>query len=257
MIKAKKHLGQHFLTDKTIAQRIVDSLSDTSSNLIEIGPGTGILTDFIISNNNNFYAIDIDSESIEYLRGKYSEYSERIILADFLKTDLTNLFSSTYSIIGNFPYNISSQIFFKLLEHRDKVDEIVCMLQKEVAERIASSAGNKTYGILSVLLQTFYNIEYLFTVKPGSFNPPPKVNSAVIRLRRNERKNLPVPEKLYFRIIKESFNKRRKVLSNSLKPILLNLKPENDIFSKRPEQLGVEEFIYLSTIIHKENNHEV
>lgn len=249
-IKAKKSLGQHFLTDNNIALKIVQSLTaDPSHTILEIGPGTGALTRFLLPDKKNFHAIEIDDESIQFLKKEFPEH-DFIIKGDILKTDLSK-FASPVSLIGNFPYYISSQIFFRFLEFRDSIDEVVCMIQKEVAERIASPPGNKTYGILSVLLQTYFNLEYLFTVHEHCFSPPPKVKSAVIRLTRNERKELPCDFKLFKMVIKQSFNQRRKTLRNSLKNICLNLDKNSEIFSKRPEQLSIEDFIELTQLIEK------
>lgn len=247
-VRAKKSLGQHFLTDKNIAQKIADSLvRDNLKAIVEIGPGMGVLTQFLVNETVPFHAIEIDRESVDYLEKEYPD-KEFVVSGDFLKMNLSD-FGEPLGIIGNFPYNISSQIFFKVLDYKDRVEEVVCMIQKEVAERIASAHGNKTYGILSVLLQTYYNIEYLFTVHEHSFSPPPKVKSAVIRLKRNERRVLQCDEKLFKRVIKQSFNQRRKTLRNSLKNICLNLDGSAEIFSKRPEQLSVEEFISLTQLI--------
>ena len=251
MVRPKKHLGQHFLTDPDIAERIVGSLrTQEDSVVIEIGPGKGILTQFLIPQNvKRLIPIEIDSESCEYLLRKFSSLKDELLMEDFLKFDLGSLREEKIQIIGNFPYNISSQIFFRVLQHKGIVSEVVCMIQKEVADRLASPPGSKKYGILSVLLQAYYNIDYLFTVKPGSFFPPPKVNSGVIRLSRNETKKLDCDEDLFFRIIKTSFNQRRKTIRNSLKTILLNLHVESEILSKRPEQMGVAEFIKLTNLI--------
>lgn len=247
-IQAKKSLGQHFLTDKNIAQKIVQALkADSDHTVLEIGPGTGALTGFLLDERENFFAIEIDDESIAYLKKEYAEF-DFVRKGDILKTDFS-LYSPPIAIIGNFPYYISSQIFFHILEYRNTINEVVCMIQKEVAERIASPPGNKTYGILSVLLQSFYNLEYLFTVHENCFHPPPKVKSAVIRLTRNNRKELPCDLKLYKMVIKQSFNQRRKTLRNSLKNICLNLDKNIEIFNKRPEQLCVEEFIELTKYI--------
>lgn len=252
-VRPKKSLGQHFLKDQKIAQKIVDAIEGLNQKtVLEIGPGTGVLTDILIKDSKiDLYAIEVDSESYEYLQATYPSLGDKLIFKNFLKLDLQEYFKEPITIIGNFPYNISSQIFFKALEHRDLVLDIVCMIQKEVAERIAAPHGNKTYGILSVFLQAYYDIEYLFTVGPGVFNPPPKVNSGVIRLRRNERKELGCDEKLFFKIVKLGFNQRRKTLRNSLKSILVNLPTEEDIFNKRPEQLSVEQFIELTNLIEQ------
>ncbi len=250
-VRPKKSLGQHFLKDDNIARKIVEAIAGfKQKTVVEIGPGTGVLTSKLIEKENiNFYAIEIDSESFEFLNIKYPTLGKNLIFRDFLKFELKETFTQPLTIIGNFPYNISSQIFFKILENRDIVMDVVCMIQKEVADRIKSSHGNKTYGILSVFLQVFYDIEYLFTVGPKVFDPPPKVNSAVIHLRRNERKKLDCNEELFFRIVKLGFNQRRKTLRNSLKSILLNLPTDNEIFGKRPEQLSVEDFINLTNLI--------
>lgn len=246
-IKPKKHLGQHFLTDNSIAERIVNCLSDSNDPVLEIGPGKGVLTDFLIKKKNVFL-IELDKECIEFLINRYTEIKDQIFYEDFLRFDLTKINQERLAIIGNFPYNISSQIFFKVLDHKNIVTEVVCMLQKEVAQRIVSPPGNKDYGILSVLLQAYYNIEYMFSVKPGSFNPPPKVNSGVIKLKRNKNIELGCNEKLFKQIVKLSFNQRRKTLRNSLG----TFGKENftdDIFQKRPEQLHYTEFINITNLI--------
>jgi 16S rRNA (adenine1518-N6/adenine1519-N6)-dimethyltransferase len=249
-IRPKKYLGQHFLKDLTIAEKIVNSLSGHKEYyyVVEIGPGTGVLTQFLIRLPGlEIILIEIDKESVEYLKNQYNENQLKIIEKDFLKLNLEDVVKGPFAIVGNLPYNISSQIFFKVLDHKNSIPEIVCMIQKEVAERIASPPGSKAYGILSVLLQAFYNIEYLFTVKPQVFNPPPKVDSAVIRLKRNEVLNLDCDEKQFFRIVKQGFNNRRKTLRNALKPI--NLPPEMnelEILNKRAEQLSVQDFVNLT-----------
>ena len=250
MVTPKKRLGQHFLTDLNIAKKIADSLNDRN-NVIEVGPGTGVLTEYFIHDKTiNFKAIETDNEAYEFLQDKYSEFNNKLILDDFLKYDISSLFDSSYSIVGNFPYNISSQIFFKVLENKEHVTEVVGMIQKEVAERIASKEGNKTYGILSVLLQAYYKIEYLFTVNENVFNPPPRVKSAVIRLTRNSVKELNCDEKFFKQIIKVSFNQRRKMLRGSLKQFTTNINvADYDIFTKRPEQLSVSEFIELTNLL--------
>lgn len=251
-VRAKKHFGQHFLTDNNIAQRIVKSLSTATSTVLEIGPGMGVLTKILLENSeNNLYAAEIDRDSVAYLYEKFPMLRGKIIEGDFLKINLHDYFSEPFSIIGNFPYNISSQILFKTLENKELIPELVGMFQKEVAQRIASSHGTKAYGILSVLLQAYYDIEYLFTVDEHVFSPPPKVKSAVIRLVRKENNSIPCDEKLFFKVVKTSFNQRRKVLSNSLKSILLTLKPQNELFSKRPEQLSVDEFFVLTNEVEK------
>lgn len=243
-VKPKKYLGQHFLCDDSIAQRIVESLQAPNPNLLEIGPGMGVLTKFLINKENvSLKVVEIDDESVDYLQQNYPALSDKIIAADFLTLDLSGMYSEKVSIIGNFPYNISSQILFKILESKDLVTEVVGMFQKEVAERIASGPGNKQYGILSVLLQAYYDIEYLFTVHEGSFNPPPKVKSAVIRITRNPEKRLACDGKLFKQVVKTAFNQRRKTLRNSLKTFQFNEDfANNPIFTKRPEQLTVGEF---------------
>lgn len=247
-VRAKKSLGQHFLTDKNIAEKIANSLfRNELEAIVEVGPGMGVLTQFLVDVAIPFHAVEIDNESVDYLKREFPE-KDFVISGDFLKMDLSE-FARPLGIIGNFPYNISSQIFFKVLDFKDSVTQVVGMIQKEVAQRIASKHGNKTYGILSVLLQTYFDIEYLFTVHEHSFSPPPKVKSAVIRLKRNDRDILPCDEKLYLRVIKQSFNQRRKTLRNSLKNICLNLDTSAEIFNKRPEQLSVGEFISLTQSI--------
>src|SRR5690554_2432221 len=218
-VRAKKHLGQHFLIDLGIAENIAHAVKGHQgvSKVLEVGPGMGVLTDFLISQQWDLFLLDIDPESIAYLHQKYPELEGKIIRADFLKHDIARLMGGKFIVIGNFPYNISSQIFFKILPERNQVVEVVCMLQQEVAKRIASPKGNKDYGILSVLLQAFYDIEYLFHVPPDVFDPPPKVNSGVIRLIRNEVENLGCDEKLFFRVVKQAFSTRRKTLRNALK----------------------------------------
>jgi 16S rRNA (adenine1518-N6/adenine1519-N6)-dimethyltransferase len=248
-VKAKKHLGQHFLTDLTIAEQIAQAVKGHggTKQVLEIGPGMGVLTDYLLLEPLDLYLIDIDKESIVYLHKKYPQLGEKIIEGDFLKLDLRKTFESNYAIIGNFPYNISSQILFKVLEQKNKVTEVVCMLQKEVAKRIASPKGNKDYGILSVLLQAFYDIEYLFSVPPEVFDPPPKVNSGVIRLTRNQTDQLDCSERLFFQVVKGGFGNRRKTLRNSLKSFQL---PEdlkvNPMLDKRAEQLDVADFVFLT-----------
>jgi len=253
-VRPKKHLGQHFLTDQQIARNIVDllSLPQATSEVLEIGPGMGVLTQYLIQDKRfRLSVIDIDSESIAYLKLSFPALSQpQIIEADFLKTDLGDIFPGYISVIGNFPYNISSQIFFRILEQRKQVTEVVCMLQKEVAERIAAPPGSKVYGILSVLLQAFYNIEYKFTVPPHVFDPPPKVTSGVIRLERNNTVALDCDEKKFFEVVKLSFGTRRKTLRNCLRPYNL---PENitqqEIFNQRAEQLSVSDFVELTKLV--------
>jgi 16S rRNA (adenine1518-N6/adenine1519-N6)-dimethyltransferase len=251
-VKPKKHLGQHFLKDKQIASSIVNllSLHGGYHQVLEIGPGMGVLTDFLIHQPGyETYLIDIDAESIVYLKKNYPHLGERIIQGDFLKLNLDAMFDGPLAIIGNFPYNISSQILFKVLDHKNKVREVVCMLQKEVAQRLASPPGNKDYGILSVLLQAYYHIEYKFTVHEYVFDPPPKVKSGVIRLLRNEVQELNCNEVLFKRLVKQGFNNRRKTLRNALKPLHLPESMQTHPFmDKRAEQLSVSDFIELTKL---------
>lgn len=288
-VRAKKALGQHFLVDQGAAQRIVAALNAGQDakkiSALEIGPGMGVLTQYLLKREDvDLKMVELDEESVNYLLTHFPGMQGRLFLADYLKLNINHLFSGPYSVIGNFPYNISSQIFFKILDDRDRIPEVVCMIQKEVAERIAEGPGSKTYGILSVLLQAWYDIEYLFTVEPGAFAPPPKVRSAVIRLRRNGRETLvcgekagPCPEKrgpvpafpaekgsgeqaavdesLFKSVVKTAFNQRRKTLRNALKPLL---NPESEgfaefiadpVFDLRAERLSVEDFIALTAKI--------
>ena len=248
-VRAKKHLGQHFLTDENIAQKIAETLSyDGYEKVLEIGPGMGVLTKYLLRQQAEVHVIEIDTESVEYLQDNYPELQGRIHEKDFLKYDLSEIFGQEpFAVIGNFPYNISSQIVFKVLEIRDQIPEFSGMFQKEVAKRICEKKGNKTYGILSVLVQAYYDAEYLFTVSPSVFNPPPKVESGVLRLKRKSDFSLPCDEKLFFRIVKMGFGQRRKTLRNSLKSLNLpdNLR-EDSIFGQRPEQLSTDEFIELT-----------
>lgn len=249
LVRAKKHLGQHFLTDLSVARRIADSLpADCTLPILEVGPGMGVLSQFVVEKPNRFTAVEIDSESVEYLRQHLPALD--VVEGDFLKMNLDRLFEGAkFAVIGNFPYNISSQIFFRVLDHRDRIPCVVGMVQKEVAERIASPHGNKVYGITSVLLQAFYDIEYLFTVSEHVFDPPPKVKSAVIRLTRNNTERLACDEKLFVRVVKTAFNQRRKTLRNSLKPLLQNAACAEPIFDKRPEQLSVADFVALTNLM--------
>ena len=247
MVRPKKHLGQHFLTDPSIAERIVKAMNvNRGDTVLEVGPGTGILTGFLLDKNIRLLPVEIDPESVLYLRQKWPELENQVIEDDILKMTFDDYITGAFHVIGNFPYNISSQIFFRVLDYRDRIPSVVCMIQKEVAGRIASPPGSREYGILSVLLQAYYHIEYLFMVKPGSFFPPPKVTSAVIRLSRNSTDKLPCDEKLFFRVVKTTFNQRRKMIRNSIRSILLHLNSDFDLLSKRPEQLGVPEFIDLT-----------
>ncbi len=254
-VKAKKFLGQHFLEDETIAEKIANSLAlKTYKNILEIGPGMGVLTKYLLAKPVTTYVIEIDSESVDYLKNNYLNLAPRILEKDFLKYNLNDTFNGVpFAIIGNFPYNISTQIVFKTLEFRHQIPEFSGMFQKEVALRICSKEGNKVYGILSVLTQAFYDAEYLFTVPPSVFNPPPKVESGVLLLTRKENYSLPCNEKLFFRVVKTAFQQRRKTLRNSLKTFNLsdNLKA-NVIFEKRPEQLSVPQFIKLTYLIEND-----
>jgi len=254
-VKAKKHLGQHFLTDENIAKKIANSLKGQNyDHVLEIGPGMGILTKYLLEKDYTTHVIEIDTESVEYLKAHYLNLSDRIISKDFLKLNLDDFFGNKQlAIIGNFPYNISSQIVFKTLENKRYVPEFSGMFQKEVAKRIAEGPGSKVYGIISVLTQAFYDVEYLFTVPPGVFNPPPKVDSGVIRLIRKKKYTLDVDEKLFFKVVKTAFNQRRKMLRSSLKSFNLSDKLREDaIFAQRPEQLSVQEFISLTQKIAKD-----
>ena len=281
LVRPKKALGQHFLTDLSVAQKIADALvvdgvggavpesgTVTVGNIaaampvLEIGPGMGVLSQYLLERKDiDLRMIEIDRESVDYLLTHFPKASGRVIEGDFLKMNLSYFFPGTFAVIGNFPYNISSQIFFRIIDHKDSIPQVVCMIQKEVAERIAEQPGSKTYGILSVLLQAWYDIEYLFTVGEGAFNPPPKVKSAVIRLRRNSRTELGCDEKLFKTIVKTGFNQRRKTLRNSLKPLIADKAvreawtPEqsaeflsNPVFELRPERLSVEDFIALTKL---------
>ncbi len=248
-VKAKKHLGQHFLHDENTARKIADTLSCSGyEDVLEIGPGMGVLTKYLLEKNVNVHVIEIDSESVQYLEANYPQLHGKILSADFLKHDISKIFDGRqFAIIGNFPYNISSQIVFRTLEFRSRIPEFSGMFQKEVAERICEKKGSKTYGILSVLVQAFYDAEYLFTVSETVFNPPPKVKSGVLRFRRKENFTLPCNEKLFFTVVKTAFQQRRKTLRNSLKTLNMsdNLR-EDAIFDLRPEQLDVDQFIAIT-----------
>ena len=253
LVKAKKYLGQHFLTDKNIAEKIVNSLKATGQykQVLEVGPGMGILSDYLLSKEQfETYLIDVDVESFRYLQKKYPHLGDKLINGDFLKLNFKDVFPGTFGIIGNFPYNISSQILFKILDNRDQVVEVVGMFQKEVAQRCAEKPGSKEYGILSVFLQAYYEVEYLFTVKAGVFNPPPKVLSAVIRLTRNKIEKLDCDEKLFWQVVKAGFNQRRKTLRNALSSIInKDVIGNNPMLDLRAERLSVADFVQLTRAI--------
>ncbi len=252
-VKAKKNLGQHFLTDLSVAQRIADTLIDYRGiPVLEIGPGMGVLTQYLIADGHDLKVVELDRESVDYLNEHFHELEGNIISADFLKLDLSELYGDKeFCVIGNYPYNISSQILFKVLDYKDQVPCCSGMFQREVAQRVAAPPGSKTYGILSVLLQAWYDIEYLFTVSEDVFNPPPKVKSGVIRLTRNGVTDLGCDERLFKTIVKMSFGQRRKTLRNSLRGVVGDNAAAlaMPVFAKRPEQLSVEQFIELTNII--------
>ena len=259
-VRAKKALGQHFLTDQKVARAIVDALQipgragNDAFPVLEVGPGMGVLTQYLLEREDiDLRLIEIDSESVEYLLTHFQGMQGRLMEGDFLQLKLEKLFPEQFAIIGNFPYNISSQIFFKVLDYKDRIPEVVGMVQKEVAERIAEKPGTKTYGILSVLLQAWYDIEYLFTVGSGCFAPPPKVESAVIRLTRNSRTSLGCDEALFRTVVKTAFGQRRKMMRNPLKPLALARGKADvlalPVFSQRPEQLSVEDFVALTNML--------
>lgn len=250
-VKPKKQLGQHFLNDKNIAQKIIDSLdAQYADNILEVGPGMGVLTKSLLARfGDKLFAAEVDSDSVTYLQEYLPDLNNRLLHEDFLKVDLKKYLNGNVAIIGNFPYNISSQIFFKVLDNRDMVTEVVGMLQREVALRICEPPGSKAYGILSVLLQAYYDIQYLFTVSEGVFTPPPNVKSAVIRLTRNKTVKLDCNEKLFFRVVKAGFNQRRKMLRNSIKSAFKGFSAENQLLSRRPESLSVAEFVDLTNFV--------
>ena len=248
-VKAKKHLGQHFLKDEEVAERIANTLIGTNYNdILEIGPGMGVLTKYLLKKEKNVNVIEIDTESVDYLGTNYPQLKDKIIFGDFLKYNVNLLFDGRpFAIIGNFPYNISSQIVFRAIEFRHLIPEFSGMFQKEVAQRICEKKGSKAYGILSVLVQAFYDAQYLFTVDEHVFIPPPKVKSGVLRLTRKADYTLPCPAKLFFTVVKTAFQQRRKTMRNSLKTLnLSDTLREDPIFALRPEQLSVEEFIILT-----------
>lgn len=253
MVRPKKHLGQHFLSDPNIARKIAGLIGTENPLVCELGPGTGVLTEHLLENKSikQLKLVEIDEESVDFLNDHFDDVRLEMIHTDFLKYDLNKLLNQPFTLIGNFPYNISSQIFFRILEYKNIVNEVVCMIQKEVAERIVSEPGNKTYGILSVLLQSWYDIEYCFTVSENVFIPPPKVKSAVIKLTKNTTDPIDCDEKFFFRVVKTAFNQRRKTLRNALKPIL----PENystiPYLDKRAEQLDKYQFAELTKQLMK------
>lgn len=251
-VKAKKNLGQHFLKDKEIAHRVASTLDDiTELPVLEVGPGTGMLTQFLLEKGKDLTVVEIDRESVAYLREHFPQLEGKILEEDFLRMDFTAHFKGDFCVTGNYPYHISSQIFFKVLDNRDRIPCCTGMIQKEVAERLAASPGNKTYGILSVLLQAWYDVEYLFTVHENAFIPPPKVKSAVVRITRNRRKQLGCDEKLFKTVVKTGFNQRRKMLRNSLKSLMPEEQklPDDPLLTKRPEQLSVEQFEVLTNLL--------
>jgi 16S rRNA (adenine1518-N6/adenine1519-N6)-dimethyltransferase len=253
-VKAKKALGQHFLKDESIAQRIAATLDEFPQlPVLEVGPGTGMLTQFLLKNGKDLTVVEIDRESIAYLQQHFPQLAGRILQEDFLKMDFAKLYTGEFCVIGNYPYNISSQIFFKVLDNKESIPCCTGMIQKEVAERMAAQPGSKAYGILSVLMQAWYDIEYLFTVGEEAFIPPPKVKSAVVRLTRNDRKQLNCNEKLFKTVVKTSFNQRRKMLRNSIKSLLpdsVDLS-DNQMLTKRPEQLSIEQFVELTNFVER------
>lgn len=252
-VRAKKHLGQHFLNDENIARNIVDALleKDKTTTIVEVGPGTGVLTQHLINTQKHFFALDVDRESVDFLKNKYPDQKDKVLLSDFLETDLQQLAGTKFNVIGNFPYNISSQIMFKVLDNKEQVDFVVGMFQKEVAMRLAEQPGSKVYGILSVLLQAFYDIEYLFTVNENAFTPPPKVKSAVIRLTRNAVKKLDCDEVLFKKVVKTAFNQRRKTIRNSIRVLFNNNEIRHPLLDKRPEQLSVMQFVELTRFVQE------
>ena len=252
MVQPKKHLGQHFLRDERIASDIAHALTGHGGygHVLEVGPGTGVLTKYLLERKDTvLHAVEMDHESVDYLMAHYPQISGRLHTGDFLRMNLDTIVEGPLGIIGNFPYNISSQIFFKVLEHRDHIPEVVGMLQKEVAERLAAPPGSKTYGILSVLLQAWYDVEYLFSVPPAVFYPPPKVDSGVIRVKRNTRTELGCDEKVFVRVVKAGFGQRRKTLRNALGSIQFATPPDEHLLTLRAERLSVEDFIAIAKCV--------
>lgn len=253
-VRPKKNLGQHFLTDSKIASRIADTLDDFANlPVLEVGPGTGMLTKHLLEKSSNLKVVEIDKESIAYLNEHFPQLHGNILEQNFLTMDFKQHWDGQFCVIGNYPYNISSQIFFKVLDNKDLIPCCTGMIQKEVAERMAASHGSKAYGILSVLMQAWYDIEYLFTVNEGAFNPPPKVKSAVIRLIRNDRKKLGCNESLFKSVVKVTFNQRRKMIRNPIKAVLPQgiVLPEYELLIKRPEQLSIEQFVELTNWVEQ------
>jgi 16S rRNA (adenine1518-N6/adenine1519-N6)-dimethyltransferase len=251
LVRPKKSLGQHFLIDDSVIQKLVNALTGHGNytNVLEVGPGTGVMTKYLLETDRTIHAIEMDRESIPYLKQHYPDLTPRLIEGDFLKLDLNQIVDGSLAIIGNFPYYISTQIFFRVLEEREKVPEMVGMVQKEVGQRIAAPPGSKTYGILSVLVQTYYDVEMLFIVPPEAFNPPPKIDSAVIRFRRNDRAEIPCGYAKLKMVVKLAFNQRRKTLRNALKSLTFSTNPEEGILAKRAEQLSVDQFIALTCCV--------
>jgi 16S rRNA (adenine1518-N6/adenine1519-N6)-dimethyltransferase len=251
-VRPKKSLGQHFLKDLSVAEQIAQTIAMCPNlPVLEVGPGMGVLTRFLLRDRRDLTVVELDAESVVYLQSHYPVLQGHIVQADFLKMDLQTLFATPFCIIGNYPYNISSQIFFKVLEHKNLIPCCAGMIQKEVAERLASPPGRKSYGILSILVQTWYRVEYLFTVEPDVFDPPPKVKSAVVRMIRNDRLQLDCDETLFRTVVKTAFNQRRKTMRNSLRPLLGkdNALLSLPLFDRRPEQLSVEEFMELTRMV--------
>lgn len=251
MVRPKKHLGQHFLKDQKVAAKISDALTGHGGykHVLEVGPGTGVVTELLLDSGYEVHAIETDSESVEYLNQHFIQLTNNLIKGDFLRLDLDTITTEKLCVIGNFPYNISSQIFFKVLDNRNKIPECIGMIQKEVAERIAAVPGSKIYGILSVLLQAYYDIELLHKVPPGVFHPPPKVDSAIVRLRRNDVKQLDCDEKKFAQVVKAGFNQRRKTLRNALKTFTFATAPDEHLLTLRAERLTVEDFVHITKCV--------
>lgn len=251
MVRPKKHLGQHFLKDQKVAAKISDALTGHGGykHVLEVGPGTGVVTELLLDSGYEVHAIETDSESVEYLNQHFIQLTDNLIKGDFLRLDLDAITTEKLCVIGNFPYNISSQIFFKVLDNRNKIPECIGMIQKEVAERIAAVPGSKIYGILSVLLQAYYDIELLHKVPPGVFHPPPKVDSAIVRLRRNDVKQLDCDEKKFAQVVKAGFNQRRKTLRNALKTFTFATAPDEHLLTLRAERLTVEDFVQITKCV--------